>query len=153
MKQLDSRSQRALGLCPLTPREVGLFLRTLGFPNSTRVYVAAGEIFGGQSKMQELRDAFPLLLNKESLASAEELAPFLSRQNALAALDYVVAVESDVFVPSYRGNMASAVEGHRRFLGHRRTIDPNRYSFWASRGGNVDRKQYSAPPKGTGGRL
>lgn len=36
-----------------------------------------------------------------------------------------------MFVPSHSGNMARAVEGHRRFLGHRRTITPDRFSLLA----------------------
>jgi hypothetical protein len=36
-------------------------------------------------------------------------------------MDYIVSVESDVFVPSFSGNMACAVEGDRQFFGHTRS--------------------------------
>eukprot|EP00897_Mesotaenium_endlicherianum_P007530 jgi/Mesen1/6805/ME000035S06186 len=126
VKEIDASSQRALGMCPLTPLEIGMLLQALGFPNQTLVYVAAGDIYGGERRMNDLRMRFPNLLRKEVLATEEELRPFKKHQNALAALDYMVVVESGVFVPTYSGNMARAVEGHRRFLGHRKTILPDR---------------------------
>lgn len=67
---------------------------------------------------------------QELLASSKELKPFVRHASQMAALDYIVSVESDVFMSSYSGNMARAVEGHRRFLGHRRTISPDRQGFY-----------------------
>ncbi|CAD5175721.1 unnamed protein product [Musa acuminata subsp. malaccensis] len=126
VKEIDPQEQRAKGYCPLTPKEVGIFLSSLGYPSNTPIYVAAGAIYGGGSHLSDLESRFPILLSKEKLASAEELEPFKDYASQMAALDYIVSVESDVFVPSYLGNMARAVEGHRRFLGHRKTINPNR---------------------------
>lgn len=126
VKDIDPVEQRSRGYCPLTPKEVGIFLSSLGFPSNTPIYIAAGEIYGGEARMADLLACYPLIMNKEKLASAEELEPFVSHASQMAALDYIVSIESDIFIPTYSGNMAMAVEGHRRFLGHRKTISPDR---------------------------
>lgn len=64
VKEIDSMEQRAKGYCPLTPKEVGIFLTALGFPSKTPIYIAAGEIYGGDSHMAELQSRYPLLMNK-----------------------------------------------------------------------------------------
>ncbi|XP_027330902.1 O-fucosyltransferase 7-like isoform X2 [Abrus precatorius] len=126
IKDIDPIEQRSKGLCPLTPKEVGIFLTALGYPSKTPIYIAAGDIYGGESHMAELCSRYPLLMSKEKLASIEELEPFFNHASQMAALDYIVSIESDVFIPSYSGNMAKAVEGHRRFLRRGRTISPDK---------------------------
>ncbi|XP_010498714.1 PREDICTED: uncharacterized protein At1g04910-like [Camelina sativa] len=126
VKDIDGRVQRLKGYCPLTPKEVGIFLTALGYSSNTPIYIAAGEIYGGESRLADLRSRFSMLMSKEKLATREELKPFMNHSTQMAALDYIVSVESDVFIPSYSGNMARAVEGHRRYLGHRKTISPER---------------------------
>ncbi|XP_059624457.1 O-fucosyltransferase 38 isoform X2 [Cornus florida] len=126
MKKINSTEQRIEGFCPLTPKEVGIFLQALGYPPSTLIYIAAGEIYGGNTHLSELTSRFPNVVSKESLATKEELKTFIKHASQTAALDYIISIESDVFIPSYSGNMARAVEGHRRFLGHRKTITPDR---------------------------
>lgn len=51
-------------------------LRGMGFDNSTTVYVAAGNIYKEEKYMAPLRQMFPRLETKYTLATAEELAPF-----------------------------------------------------------------------------
>ncbi|CAI0549221.1 unnamed protein product [Linum tenue] len=126
IKDIDSEEQRSKGYCPLTPTEVAMFLTALGYPSNTPIYIAAGEIYGGDAHMGELLTRYPLLMSKEKLASVEELEPFLKHASQMAALDYIVSVASAVFIPTYSGNMARAVEGHRRYLGHQKTVTPDR---------------------------
>nr|GMD53594.1 O-fucosyltransferase 38-like [Ipomoea batatas] len=126
IKNINSTEQRIGGFCPLTPKEVGIFLQALGYPKSTLIYIAAGEIYGGSSHLLELTSRFPNVVSTEMLATPEELSEFAKHASQSAALDYIISVESDVFIPSHSGNMARTVEGHRRFLGHRKTITPDR---------------------------
>ncbi|KAJ7538275.1 hypothetical protein O6H91_11G041300 [Diphasiastrum complanatum] len=121
-KVIDSQQKRKDGLCPLTPEETALILKALGFHRNTNIYIAAGEIYGSQRRMAALRSVFPNIVRKEMLLSEEDLKPFESRSSQMAALDYLVSVASDVFIPTYDGNMAKVVEGHRRYLGFRKTV-------------------------------
>lgn len=54
-------------------------------------------------------------VKKETLLEPSELALFQNHSSQMAALDYLVSLESDIFVPTYDGNMAKVVEGHRRY--------------------------------------
>nr|GMC80938.1 O-fucosyltransferase 29-like [Ipomoea batatas] len=125
LPEISPDEERLRGKCPLTPHEVGLMLRALGFKNDTYLYVASGEIYGGEKTLQPLRELFPNFYSKEMLAGEEELKPFLPYSSRMAAIDYIVCEESDVFVTNNNGNMAKILAGRRRYMGHKRTIRPN----------------------------
>ncbi|ESQ53078.1 hypothetical protein EUTSA_v10027183mg [Eutrema salsugineum] len=116
---------RQHGRCPLTPEEIGLMLRGLGFGREVHLYVASGEVYGGEDTLAPLRALFPNLHTKETLASKKELAPFARFSSRMAALDFIVCDESDAFVTNNNGNMARILAGRRRYLGHKLTIRPN----------------------------
>lgn len=140
VKEIDWVKKRSSGQCPMTPEETALMLQALGVHRNTQIYVAAGEIYGAERRMASLRAAFPNLVSnrasngarklqdflaadmnvvvmqvkKETLLEASDLKPLRNHLNRMAALDYYVSLESDVFVPTDGGNMAYLLEGHRR---------------------------------------
>ena len=85
-------------------------LKALGAPSAARIYTAGGEPFGGDKALEPLVAEFPNLVTKEKLAKEGELSPFLNKSSALAAIDYIVSLSSDVFVPSHGGNMGRAMK-------------------------------------------
>ncbi|KAI5353593.1 hypothetical protein L3X38_006487 [Prunus dulcis] len=116
---------RRHGRCPLTPEEVGLMLRALGYGSDVHIYVASGEVYGGEETLAPLKALFPNFYSKDTIATKEELEPFYSFSSRMAALDFIVCDESDVFVTNNNGNMAKILAGRRRYFGHKPTIRPN----------------------------
>ncbi|KAL9241936.1 hypothetical protein vseg_015988 [Gypsophila vaccaria] len=119
---------RINGKCPLTPLEVGLMLRGMGFDRNTSIYLASGKIYDAERNMAPLFEMFPLLQTKEMLVSPEELAPYKNYSSRMAAIDYTVCLQSEVFVTTQGGNFPSFLMGHRRYLygGHSKTIRPDK---------------------------
>ncbi|KAF8399909.1 hypothetical protein HHK36_015779 [Tetracentron sinense] len=118
--------RRLAGLCPLNALEIARLLKALGAPRNAPVYLAGGEPFGGTKALQPLTVEFPNLVTKEALAKDWELAPYANRSSAMAAIDYIVSLSSEVFMPSHGGNMGNAMQGHRAYAGHRKYIKPNK---------------------------
>ena len=49
-------------------------LRALGFGSDVHIYVASGEIYGGDETLAPLKALFPNFHSKDTIASKEELA-------------------------------------------------------------------------------
>lgn len=119
---------RKNGKCPMTPVEVGMMLRGMGFAKDTPIYLASGKIYRADRYLAPLQKMFPLLQTKDTLATKDELAPFEGYSSRLAAVDYLVCLFSEVFVTTQGGNFPHFLIGHRRYLfnGHAKTIKPDK---------------------------
>ncbi|RWW79429.1 hypothetical protein BHE74_00012277 [Ensete ventricosum] len=67
------------------------------------------KVYGGEARISSLRKLFPLMDDKRSLASEEELAKVEGKASLLAAVDYHVSMHSDIFISASPGNMHNAV--------------------------------------------
>ncbi|BFI11822.1 hypothetical protein MPTK1_4g02160 [Marchantia polymorpha subsp. ruderalis] len=123
--QKDPHKERREGRCPLTPLELGLLLRAMGFGEDVVLYIVMGDVYGGDESLAPLKQLFPDHYTRSTLAAEQELAPFRAHPSTLAALDYTICHQSDAFAANDNGDMARIIAGHRRFDGHRRTIRPN----------------------------
>jgi hypothetical protein len=69
--------------------------------------------FPSNSFLQAVLNMFQV--RKERLLDSEVLRQFQNHSSQMAALDFIVSTASDVFIPTFDGNMAKLVEGHRRY--------------------------------------
>lgn len=67
------------------------------------------DIYGGQARLKPLKEMFPLLESKYTLATKKELKPFLPSAHKLAALDVIVSLNSDVFMSNAAGNFPNVL--------------------------------------------
>ena len=56
-----------------------------------------------------MRKLFPLMEDKKSLASLKELVEVEGKASLLAAVDYYVSLQSDIFISASPGNMHNAL--------------------------------------------
>ncbi|XP_073157199.1 O-fucosyltransferase 20-like [Henckelia pumila] len=120
------QERKLLGLCPLNALEVARLLKALRAPKSTRIYWAGGIPLGGKEALLPLTTDFPHFYTKEDLALPGELEAFAKKASLMAAIDYIVSENSNVFMASHGGNMGHAIQGHRAYGGHKKTIIPNK---------------------------
>ena len=66
--------KRKEGRCPLEPGEVAVILMAMGYPRETPIYVASGQVYGGDKRMAPLRNMFP---NLASVLIAQLFVPLL----------------------------------------------------------------------------
>ncbi|KAL5991100.1 hypothetical protein ACLOJK_012006 [Asimina triloba] len=115
VREIDGRPAAA-NPCPLNAFQVARLLKGLGAPRSARVYLAGGEAFGGEKAVRPLKAEFPNLRSKDDLALDGELERFANRSSALAAIDFMVSLSSDVFMPSHGGNMGRLMKVQSFFI-------------------------------------
>jgi len=90
-------------------------LRALGFESDVQLYVASGEVYGGDETLASLKALFPNLHSKEALANKRELAPFSSSSSPMVAPDFIVCDGGDVFFyqQQWKLNMPKILAGQR----------------------------------------
>ncbi|XP_022728321.1 uncharacterized protein LOC111283910 isoform X3 [Durio zibethinus] len=77
---VNSAKQRLKGSCPLTPEEVGILLRAYGYRWDTIIYLAGGEVFGGQRTLIPLHGMFENVVDRTSLSTVWELSRIYGRE-------------------------------------------------------------------------
>ncbi|KAI4320923.1 hypothetical protein MLD38_034356 [Melastoma candidum] len=57
------------GKVSLTPEEIGLMSRALGYGSDVHIYVASGDIYGGEETLAPLKTLFPNFYTEQTIAT------------------------------------------------------------------------------------
>ena len=71
--------------------------------------VSCFQVYGGEARLATLSKLCPLMEDKKSLVSTEEMAKVKGKASLLAAVDYYVSMQSDIFISASPGNMHNAL--------------------------------------------
>ena len=121
----DANLWRRKGKCPLTPQETAFLLQALHIPVTTTIYLAAGS---------ELLDAPMLTSVYTRVVQKAELFSHVDHLEALkessrAAIDWLVALDADVYIATFVGNMDKMVVTDRTARGTKRNLVLDRLAF------------------------
>ncbi|KAH9329866.1 hypothetical protein KI387_001974, partial [Taxus chinensis] len=108
--------------------EFGQFLKELGFPTNTAIYLTQSR---WHPTLDALRKLFPNVYTKEySMPFNEERQILYTGKTQFEkALDFYICSESDIFIPSIPGMFYSIVAGERISLGKTQMFVPNLKTF------------------------
>nr|ABR18129.1 unknown [Picea sitchensis] len=108
----------------VTALEVGEFLKELGFPTDTAIYLTQSR---WDATLDPLREIFPNVYTKEySMPFNEERQILYSGKTQFEkALDFYICSQSDIFVPAISGMFYSTVAGQRISLGKTQILVPS----------------------------
>lgn len=65
--KIDAKRSRRSGLCPLTPEETALMLQALGIDRNIQIYIASGDVYGTERRMENLTAAYPNLVSRMNI--------------------------------------------------------------------------------------
>ncbi|KAA8522733.1 hypothetical protein F0562_009105 [Nyssa sinensis] len=105
-------------------REIGEFLKKIGFHSDTTIYLTQSV---WHSSLDGLREIYPRTYTKEVIMPADKKAKFLNSESAEIekVIDFHICSESDVFVPAFTGLFYANVAGKRIASGKTQIIVPS----------------------------
>lgn len=106
------RQRRHDKKCPFSPLDIGKFLKALGFPNETAIYLTVEK---SHPSLEPLRAMYPNLLTKEYTVPHLEEQQLPTKSVLAMLVDFHVCKGSSVFMPATPGLFRNSIIGQRLY--------------------------------------